>query len=243
MALRAHVRFTTLIVLPATEQILEVTCGDKDLWLVNAAQHLASVKPARPGSETNLNLLTASGAVYSFVLTEVSALSGVRPDLKVYIERKDGDGDGGGVRRPLFVSTQQVEEFRVQAELAREDAHRAREQAQANEEGARHAASDAKVRFDRELSAYRATYPTTLRFPYAYTAGRKPFLVTAIFHDDTCTYIQAGATELSAVYELTESGPSLVTFEYRHGTYVVPKVLDAGYLAIGNARFLFKRTR
>ena len=60
--LRAQVRFTTMIVLPAGEQILlEATCGDKELWLVNATQNFAYVKPAKPGSQTNLNLLTSSG--------------------------------------------------------------------------------------------------------------------------------------------------------------------------------------
>src|ERR1035437_9316313 len=53
--LRTQVRFTTLIVLPAAEQILEVTCGDKELWLVNANQNFAYIKPAQPGSQTNLN--------------------------------------------------------------------------------------------------------------------------------------------------------------------------------------------
>jgi hypothetical protein len=164
--------------------------------------------------------------------------------VKVYVESKDDTPrDEGGSRRPLFVSAQQVEEFRVQAELAREEARHAREEARVSEDAARHALADATTRIDKELSAYRAAYPTQLHFPYAFAPGRQPFLVTAIFHDDTCTYIQAGAAELPALYEVTESGPSLVTFEYRNGTYVVGKVLEAGYLAIGNARFFFRRTR
>ena len=34
-----------------------------------------------------------------------------------------------------------------------------------------------------------------------------------------------------------------MAFEYRNGTYVVPKILDRGYLAIGKARLYFKRVR
>jgi hypothetical protein len=43
---------------------------------------MAHVKPAKEGSSTNLNLVTGSGAVYSFLLTEKA---GGTPDLKVYV--------------------------------------------------------------------------------------------------------------------------------------------------------------
>ena len=72
IAVKAKVRFTTLIVLPKQEQILDFTCGDKEFWIVNGSQNFAYVKPAKAGSRTNLNLITASGNVYSFVLSEVS---------------------------------------------------------------------------------------------------------------------------------------------------------------------------
>jgi type IV secretory pathway VirB9-like protein len=243
VTLRAQVRFTTMVVLPAAEQILEVTCGDKELWLVNANQNFAYIKPAKPGSQTNLNLLTSSGSVYSFVLTEVSGLAGVHPDVKVYLEPAEEATERGGAHPPVFVSAQQVEEFRAQAEVARDEARHAREQALVSEESARRATADAAARLDRELSTYRAAYPTQLRFSYEVRTGRPPFFVTTIFHDGTRTYIQASATELPALYEFNDSGPNLVTFEYRNGTYVVPKVLDYGYLAIGKARLFFKRTR
>jgi type IV secretion system protein VirB9 len=243
VTLRAQVRFTTMVVLPPAEQILEVTCGDKELWLINANQNFASIKPAKPGSQTNLNLLTASGSVYSFVLTEVSGLAGLHPDVKVYLEPTDDATETSAARHPLFVPAQQVEEFRAQADLARDEARHAREQAQASDEAARRAKLDAAATLDRELSTYRATYPTQLHFPYVFVSNRQPFLVAAIFHDDTRTYIQAAATEVPTVYELNDSGPNLVTFEYRNGTYVVPKVLDYGYLAIGKARLFFKRVR
>jgi type IV secretory pathway VirB9-like protein len=241
--LRAQVRFTTMIVLPVGEQILEATCGDKELWLVNATQNFAYVKPAKPGSQTNLNLLTSSGTVYSFVLTEVSGTAGLHPDVKVYVEPGDEERSPTSAARPLFVSVQQVEEFRAQAELAREDAKRARQQVAASEEAARRTATEAAATLDQALTAYRSTYPTQLTFAYQFPVWQAPFYVRAVFHDATCTYIQAGARELPALYELNESGVSLVAFEYRNGTYVVPKILDRGYLAIGKARLYFKRVR
>ena len=105
------------------------------------------------------------------------------------------------------------------------------------------AATEAAATLDRALAAHRSTYPTQLVFAYQFPVGKTPFDVRAIFHDATCTYIQAGARELPALYELNESGASLVTFDVRNGTYIVPKVLDRGYLAIGKARFYFKRVR
>src|SRR5437879_3936684 len=83
---KAKVRYTTLIVLPKNEQILDFTCGDKEYWVVNGTQNFAYIKPAKAGAETNLNLITASGTIYSFVLVEVSARARAEPDLKVSVE-------------------------------------------------------------------------------------------------------------------------------------------------------------
>src|SRR5438034_8072820 len=79
---KAKLRYTTLIVLPRNEQILDFTCGDKEYWVVNGNQNLAYVKPAKAGSRTNLNLIAASGNIYSFVLAEVSDAPDAVPDLK-----------------------------------------------------------------------------------------------------------------------------------------------------------------
>ena len=40
---RARLRFTTLIVLPKNEQIMDFVCGDKEFWVVNGAQNFAYV--------------------------------------------------------------------------------------------------------------------------------------------------------------------------------------------------------
>ena len=39
-------------------------------WVITATHTTAHVKPAKEGAATNMNLVTASGAVYSFLLTE-----------------------------------------------------------------------------------------------------------------------------------------------------------------------------
>ena len=80
--LNTRVRYTTMVVLPDGEDILDVVCGDKDFWVISAAQNIAHVKPAKEGAATNLNLVTASGTVYSFLLNEGKT---TQPDLKVYV--------------------------------------------------------------------------------------------------------------------------------------------------------------
>ena len=68
--LTTKLRYTTMILLPDEEEILDVVCGDNDFWVISATQNIAHVKPAKEGAATNLNLVTASGTVYSFLLTE-----------------------------------------------------------------------------------------------------------------------------------------------------------------------------
>src|SRR5438876_10416862 len=103
IALRAKVRYTTLIVLPDREDVVEATCGDKEFWIVNARGPLVSVKPAKAGSETNLNLVTTSGQVYAFLLTEISETKGQDPDLTVYLEPDDPAGAASAHERPKYV--------------------------------------------------------------------------------------------------------------------------------------------
>src|SRR5713226_2721441 len=89
--LHTRLRYTTMIVLPEGEEILDVVCGDKDFWVISAAQNIAHVKPAKEGASTNLNLVTASGTVYSFLLTEGR---NTQPDLKVYVNADSNAAHG-----------------------------------------------------------------------------------------------------------------------------------------------------
>src|SRR5439155_17244531 len=83
--LQTRLRYTTMVVLPEDEEILDVVCGDKDFWVISATHNIAHVKPAKEGAATNLNLVTANGAVYSFVLKEKAGGRSELPDLKVYV--------------------------------------------------------------------------------------------------------------------------------------------------------------
>jgi type IV secretion system protein VirB9 len=227
VALRAKVHYTTLIVLPDGEDVVEATCGDKEVWIVNVRGTFVSIKPAKPGSQTNLNLLTASGQVYAFVLTEISESKGQDPDLAVYLEPDDAGLVTPTRDRPKFVLAQQVDDFRAQADLAREEGRRATEAA--------------RTALEQGLTTFRLTYPLGLHFPYRFTVDKSPFFVQAIFHDDHRTFIQAHPRELPSLYEVKDGAPNLVNFEVHDGTYVVPKILEGGYLKVGTHRFDFAR--
>jgi type IV secretion system protein VirB9 len=219
VSVQARLRFTTLIILPEGERILDFVCGDKDFWIVSGADNLAYVKPAKAGASTNLNLITDSGRVYSFLLTEGAS----EPDLKLYVMADDVAARSGSTKR--WFTEADVEVLRRDLEQARQDAASARE-------------SSAKTAAEA-IGAFRARYPTELRFSYRFRAQEKPFFVSAIYHDGQFTYIHAQTSELPSLYELRDDAPNLVSFQVERGVYIVPKVLERGYLAIGKQRFFF----
>jgi hypothetical protein len=90
---RTMVRFTTMIVLPEGELISEVTVGDKEYWIVEGQTSHVSVKPAKEGATTNLNIVAKSGALFSFLLEEISGPKGRptkgKPDLTVRVNPEE----------------------------------------------------------------------------------------------------------------------------------------------------------
>ena len=215
ITLQTRVRYTTMVVLPDEEEILDVICGDKDFWVITATHNIAHVKPAKEGAATNLNLVTASGAVYSFLLTEKGGAG--MPDLKVYVNADPSASQG----KPKYYSAAQLEEVRSELENAK-------------------AAIDvANRRTTEALAAYQEEYPGKLQFVYGPQRYAKPFLVRSIWNDGQFTYIKSDAAELPALYEVKDGKPSLLNVRVQNGTYIVPKVLDRGYLSLGKERFEF----
>jgi len=226
-----EVRFTTLIELPKEESILEVTCGDKEFWPVNWTGNLAYIKPAKPGSRTNLNLITASGNVYSFLATEVSTIAGSHADLKVFVNPVDSTALVEMKDKPRFIPAASVEIYKKQAENA--------QAALSAQEAA------LKKELDRERVEVRARATTTIRHDYKYSssAQKNPFNVTGIYHDDRFTYIEAQPSEAPAVYEVKAGKPSLIQFEFdpKSRRYTIDKILDDGYLRVGKSQLRFHR--
>jgi type IV secretion system protein VirB9 len=209
-------RYTTMIVLPEQDEIVDVVCGDRDFWVISVTQNIAHVKPAKQGAATNLNLVTTSGAVYSFLLSEGGTAP---PDLKLYVTSDPTTANS----RPKFYSAAHVEA--LQAQLAESQV----------------AAAAAQRRADEDVATFRRQYPTQLRFAFGTVRYERPFFVRSIWHDGQLTYIRSEASELPALYELKDGQPALVNFQVEHGTYIVPKVLERGYLALGKERFHFQQ--
>ena len=212
--LQTRIRYTTMILLPDDDEILDVVTGDRDFWVISATHNIAHVKPAKEGAATNLNLVTASGAVYSFLLTEKG---NAMPDLKVYVTP---DPDTPRLKAKYYTAAQ-FESVQAEATAAREAL-----------EAERRRVADA-------IASYQQEYPSKLQFVYGTPKYEKPFLVRAIWNDGQFTYVRTDATELPALYEIKDGSPSLLNFQVRNGTYVVPKVLDRGYFALGKAQFNF----
>lgn len=213
VSVRAKMRYTTLIQLPATEKILEVATGDKDFWIIDTVGNYCFLHPAKEGIHSNLNLITDKGTVYSFTLDDVETAD---PDLKVVIEPSDPSSLAAANGVSKLVPANEVAAAQVQAQLAQSRASAAVEQ-------------------------FRADYPTqALKFDYSFHDD-KPFDVSAIYHDDRFTYIKSTAPEKFSVYELKDGKPDLINFQLKDGTYVIPKVVEKGYLEIGKHRLEFQR--
>ena len=227
--IRAKLRFSTLIVLPDNEEIIDFTTGDRDFWIINGAHNLCYVHPAQAGIRSNLNLITASGHVYSFLLTEVGNDPSAEPDLKVFIEMKGDSSISGVGGLQGYVRAGEAEAYKAEVETVR---------AQAQDQIHAVQASVAE-----QIDKFRADYQSKLRFDYRFNSkgARDPFLVSAIYHDDAFTYIACAAREKPALYEVKDGKPNLINFQYEEGVYIIPKILDSGYLAIGKKKLAFFR--
>jgi len=226
---RAKLRFSTLIVLPQNEEILDFATGDKEFWIINGAHNLCYVHPAQAGIRSDLHLITSTGRVYSFLLTEISNDSSAEPDLKLFVEPNEESNIGGSTSLQGYVRAGEAEAYKKELEALHAQA-----------EGQIRAA-DARVA--EQVNKYKADYQKKLQFDYELDkkAARAPFLVSMIYHDEAFTYIKCAAPEKPALYETKDGKPNLINFQVENGVYIAPKVIDDGYLVVGKKKVTFKR--
>ena len=215
VAIRAKVKYTTLIELPTTEKIMEAATGDKDSWIVDVVGNFCFVHPAKQGIASNLNLITDKGNIYSFTLQDISG-SSAEPDLKVIVEPADRSAIVAASGPPQFVPAAQLEQSKQQVNALQSHVEQA-------------------------VDEYKSGYPTQLKFDYVYKANQAPFDIQSIYHDDKFTYIKTNAPEKFSVYEMKDGKPNLVTYDLREGTYIIPKVMDDGYVELGKKKMSFTR--
>ncbi len=213
--IHAKLKYTTLIEVPPTEKIMEAATGDKDFWVVDVVGNFCFVHPAKAGISSNLNLITDKGNIYSFTLQDVSGTSEV-PDLKVLIVPADRSSIVASSGPAQYVPADQLEQSKQQ--LAALQSH-----------------------VEQAVDAYKSAYPLQLKFDYDYKANEAPFNIQAIYHDDRFTYIKTNAPEKFSVYEMKDGKPNLINYDLRDGTYIIPKVMDSGYVELGKKRMEFSR--
>ena len=215
VAIRAKVKYTTLIELPATEKIMQAATGDKDFWIVDVVGNFCFVHPAKQGIASNLNLITDKGNIYSFTLQDISG-SSAEPDLKVIVEPADRSAIVAASGPPQFVPAAQLEQSKQQVNALQSHVEQA-------------------------VDEYKSGYPAQLKFDYVYKANQAPFDIQSIYHDDKFTYIKTNAPEKFSVYEMKDDKPNLVTYDLREGTYIIPKIMDSGYVELGKKKMEFTR--
>jgi len=213
--IRAKVKFTTLIVVPPTEKIMEAATGDKDFWIVDVVGNFCFVHPAKQGISSNLNLITDKGNIYSFTLQDVSGTSQA-PDLKVMIEPADRSSIVASSGPSQYVPAAQVQQ--MQQQLAAVQGH-----------------------IGQAVDEYKAAYPLSLKFDYSYKVNEAPFNIQSIYHDDKFTYIKTNASEKFSVYDMKDGKPNLINYDLREGTYIIPMVLQNGYVELGKKKMDFAR--
>jgi type IV secretory pathway VirB9-like protein len=173
------------------------------------------VHPAKPGISSNLNLITDKGNIYSFTLQDVSA-SASEPDLKVIVDPADRSALVASTGPPQFVPAVQLAQS--QQQLAALQSH-----------------------LTQAVDEYKSAYPMQLKFDYAFKAKEAPFDIQSIYHDDKFTYIKTTAPEKFSVYEMKDGKRNLISYDLHEGTYIIPKVMDSGYVELGKKRMDFTR--
>ena len=138
------------------------------------------------------------------------------PDLKVLIVPADHSSIVAASGPPQFVPAVQLEQTRQQ--LGALQSH-----------------------VEQAVDEYKSAYPVQLKFDYTFKANEAPFDIQSIYHDDKFTYIKTNAPEKFSVYEMKDGKPNLITYDLRDGTYIIPKVMDSGYVELGKKRMDFAR--
>lgn len=213
--IRAKLNYTTLIELPPTEKIMEAATGDKDFWIVDIVGSFCFVHPAKAGISSNLNLITNKGNVYSFTLQDVSSTSET-PDLKVIVRPADRSSIVASDGPPQFVPAAQLAQSKQQ--LAAIESH-----------------------ITQAVDQYKSQYPLQLAFDYTFKANEPPFDIQAIYHDNKFTYIKTDAPEKFTVYDMKDGKPNLINYQLRGSTYIIPQVMDSGYVQLGKKKMAFSR--
>jgi len=221
ISIHSKVNYTTLITLPASEEILEAAVGDKDFWIVDVVHNFVFVHQAKKNIESNLNLITNKGNIYSFTLTDVSGTS-MPTDLKVIVQPADQSSIISSIGPVQFVSAEQVA---------------------ATTQAATQVVAAVKQQAVEAVDAYKSSYPSKLVLDYSFKKDREPFYIASIYHDDKFTYLKVDPKnqEKFAIYEIKDGKPDLINYDLKDGVYIITHIVDKGYVRVGKKQLDFER--
>jgi type IV secretory pathway VirB9-like protein len=211
--------YSTMVEIPRQEEIINVSCGDKDSWKINYGMNVAFIKPdpKRSGLATNINILAKSGNTYSFTVREVSTDKAQQADLKVIIDQGEPDGIVA-ISYPAYVRASELDDLKKTVEKQKEEL--------------------AQTKHSAVISEVKA-----ISHDYEWKHGKEAdvFGLKAIYHDDKFTYIEATSQNAPALYQILDGKESVVQYELQNGRYVVPVVLDKAVLRAGKTKLEFER--
>ena len=238
---------------PNRKHIIQVLTGDKDWWQCyvdppgSGTERIIYVKPTKPGIATNLTAIGSTGNIYQFFLQEVTRDPDSTPSLPL-----DPDAPTNTPRFPdvrvsvhfgeqVLLAAQTTAPKFVQKSQFDTTAHEYQEALAAATTTVQQTKAAAQAVVKNEVNRIRSEYPATLQFVYTIPLNTPPFHVQGMFADDKFTYIRVNTDEVPAIYEVKDGKPNLVQFDFNQGVYIVRKVLDEGYLAIGKTKLHFTR--
>jgi type IV secretory pathway VirB9-like protein len=225
--IRSGLLQSTLIVLPAEENVANVFAGDTVDWVFDGghiASRFISVKPKVANGSTDIHIVSDHGNEYTLQLREVSNEDDPHFDSKVFIAPGDKAAKDRLAELPVFVPAAELDKAKQEAAAAK-------------------AAQTAQLKAEEtEAEQYRSQYPGSLHFDYSWDQAKgKALGLQQIWRDDKFTYLRGQFQETPALYELKDGKGSLINFDFNAGLYIVPKELESGFLAIGKQKVEFHR--
>lgn len=225
--IRAGLLQSTLIVLPAEEKVANVFAGDTVNWIFDGghvASRFISVKPKTANAATDIHIVSDHGNEYTLQLREVSNDPDSHFDSKVFINPGDQAAKDRLAQLPVFVPAAELDKAKQEAAAAT-------------------AAQTAELKAEQtKAEQFRSEYPGSLHFDYTWDERKgKELGLQQIWRDDKFTYLRGVFEETPALYEVKDKKPSLINFDFNAGLYIVPKLLENGYLAIGKQKVEFHR--
>jgi type IV secretion system protein VirB9 len=226
-------KWKTIFVLPSSEKILDVICGFKDDWDVYAPRdsNFAMVTPLKVSARTDLAFVTKAGNIYTFEIREISEEIGARAYTQVLIEAADDKMRAALNEAPKYYGADEVSAFRAQAQKA--------------EQQSKEMSATVAKQAEEAAAAARAEASLKIKHDYRFDkgeAGKSPWNITGIWHDDKFSYVEAKPSEQFAVYAVTEGKPTAINiFPTGDGSFRTDRILDAGYFKLGNKELKFAR--